>query len=216
VTRPQWSRDNSSIYVLLEDNRTRDLASVPAAGGATRRVTTDHSEISAYEMEDANKVAILSSTPSSPREIFAFDGRETRQLTHQNQEWLARVKLGSVEEINFKSKDGTVINGFVTKPPDFVAGRRYPTLLRIHGGPVSQFTNQFEFEWQLFAAHGYVVVTANPRGSSGRGQDFSKAIYADWGNKDAQDVLAAVDYAVAQGIADPERLGIGGWSYGGM
>ncbi|MHC5722337.1 MAG: prolyl oligopeptidase family serine peptidase, partial [Nostoc sp.] len=71
------------------------------------------------------------------------------------------------------------------------------------------------FDWQMFAAHGYVVVAVNPRGSSGRGEAFSKAIYADWGNKDVQDVLAAVDYVEAQGIADPSRLGIGGWSYGG-
>ncbi|HMG33815.1 MAG TPA: S9 family peptidase [Blastocatellia bacterium] len=216
VNRPQWSRDGSSVYCLLEDDRTRVLAQVPAAGGPVKRVMTDRREISGYEVGDSNKIALISSDPLSPREIFAVGDRQLRQLTHQNQEWLSKVKLGSVEEISFKSKDGTAINGFVTKPPDYVAGRRYPTLLRIHGGPVSQFSNQFDFEWQLFAAHGYVVVTANPRGSSGRGQDFSKTIYADWGNKDAQDVLAAVDYVVAQGIADPDKLGIGGWSYGGM
>jgi dipeptidyl aminopeptidase/acylaminoacyl peptidase len=81
---------------------------------------------------------------------------------------------------------------------------------------VYQFSNEFMFDWQLFAARGYVVVGCNPRGSSGRGEKFATAIYADWGNKDAQDVLAAVDYVVAQGIADPARLGVGGWSYGGM
>jgi dipeptidyl aminopeptidase/acylaminoacyl peptidase len=89
-------------------------------------------------------------------------------------------------------------------------------VLRIHGGPVSQFANEFDFAWQLLAAQGYAVVAANPRGSSGRGEKFSMAIWADWGNKDGQDVLAAVDYAVAQGVADPSRLGVGGWSYGGI
>ena len=89
-------------------------------------------------------------------------------------------------------------------------------MLRIHGGPVYQFSNEFDFGWQLLAAEGFAVVAANPRGSSGRGEKFSTAIWADWGNKDAQDVLAAVDYAVAQGVADPERLGVGGWSYGGI
>jgi dipeptidyl aminopeptidase/acylaminoacyl peptidase len=81
---------------------------------------------------------------------------------------------------------------------------------------VSQYDKSFSFEDQLFAANGYVVVLPNPRGSSGYGQDFSRAIFADWGNKDTQDVLAEVDYAVAQGYADPGRLGVGGWSYGGI
>ena len=93
---------------------------------------------------------------------------------------------------------------------------RYPTLLRIHGGPVAQYTHSFNFEAHLFAANGYLVVTTNPRGSSGYGQEFSEAIWADWGNKDYDDVMAGVDYAIAQGWADPERLGVGGWSYGGI
>src|SRR6185369_15886860 len=119
-------------------------------------------------------------------------------------------------EIAFPSKDGTEIHGFVVKPPGYVAGRRYPTILWIHGGPVSQFANAFMMNWQILAAKGYVVLGANPRGSSGRGEAFSSAIYADWGEKDTEDVLGAVDYAVKQGIADPDRLGVGGWSYGGI
>ena len=114
------------------------------------------------------------------------------------------------------SRDGTRISGFVVTPPDYVRGRRYPTVLQIHGGPVSQFANSFMPTWQILAAQGYVVVAANPRGSSGRGEGFAAAIYADWGNKDSEDVLAAVDYAVQQGYADPQRLGVGGWSYGGI
>ena len=129
---------------------------------------------------------------------------------------LAEVRLGAVEETKFKSKDGTEIHGFLVKPPDYAAGKRYPTILRIHGGPVGQFECSFEEEWQWFAANGYVVVAANPRGSSGRGEKFQTAIWADWGNVDTQDVLAAVDDAVARGIADPDRLGVGGWSYGSM
>ena len=145
-----------------------------------------------------------------------MEGKQLRQLSHQNDEWLASVKLASTEPISFASKDGTRISGFVVKPPGYVAGQRYPTLLWIHGGPVSQYANSFTMPWQIFAAHGYVVVAANPRGSSGRGEAFSTAIYKDWGGKDTEDVLAAVDYVVQQGIADPNRLGVGGWSYGGI
>ena len=107
------------------------------------------------------------------------------------------------------------MDGFVTRPPD-APQRPLPTILRIHGGPVSQYSTAFRFEWQLFAANGYAVVAANPRGSSGYGHAFSRAIWADWGNKDYEDVMAAVDHVVEMGVADPQRLGVGGWSYGGI
>src|SRR5207244_9656823 len=162
------------------------------------------------------KVAVLASAPLERAEVFALDGTTLRPLSRQNDAWLSRVRLGPVEPISFKSRDGTAINGFVVKPPDFVSGKRYPAILRIHGGPVSQFQYEFDFQLQTLAGRGYVVIVANPRGSSGRGERFSTAIFADWGSKDAQDVLAAVDHAVAQGLADPARLGVGGWSCGGV
>ena len=126
------------------------------------------------------------------------------------------MKLSPLEEIRFKSADGAEIHGFIVKPLDYQPGKKYPTILRIHGGPVGQYGNEFYLDWQLYAARGYLVVAPNPRGSSGRGQAFSKAIYADWGNLDRSDVLAAVDHVVAEGLADPARLGVGGWSYGAM
>ena len=159
---------------------------------------------------------VLHSTPTRPPELFAVEGDSLRQLSRQNESWLRGVRLAPVEEISFKSRDGTPINGFLVRPLDYRPGTRVPTVLKIHGGPVYQFSNDFDLEWQLLAAEGLAVVAANPRGSSGRGEKFSTAIYADWGNKDSQDVLAAVDYAVSVGVADPDRLGVGGWSYGGI
>jgi dipeptidyl aminopeptidase/acylaminoacyl peptidase len=126
------------------------------------------------------------------------------------------LALAPTESTSFKSKDGTEIHGFLVRPSASEVGKPQPTVLRIHGGPVWEFYYEFRRDWQLLAAHGFVVVACNPRGSSGRGLDFAKAIFADWGNRDAQDVLAAVDDAVAKGVADPDRLGIFGWSYGGM
>ena len=216
MTRPHWSADGTSIYFVLEDNRNEQLARVPVSGGAVERLVAGGRVVGAFDVSATGKIALLSSTPNEPTEVFTLEGREPRRLTRQNDELFAKLKLAAVEEISFKSKDGTAINGFIVKPPDYQPGKRYPTILRIHGGPVSQFDNSFFFDWQILAARGYVLVAANPRGSSGRGEAFSKAIWADWGNKDAQDVLAAVDYALAQGIADPARLGVGGWSYGGM
>ena len=216
VASPAWSSDGSSITFLLEDDRTVGLARVPATGGAIERLVSGSRVVSAFAAGANGRLAVLASTPLVPAEVFALDGTTLRPLSRQNDAWLSRVKLGAVEPISFKSRDGTAINGFAVKPPDFVSGKRYPTVLRIHGGPVSQYQHEFDFQLQTLAGHGYLVVVANPRGSSGRGERFSTAIFADWGNKDAQDVLAAVDYVVAQGLADPARLGVGGWSYGGI
>jgi dipeptidyl aminopeptidase/acylaminoacyl peptidase len=217
VLSPRWSADGKSILFLLEDDRVFHLARVLASGGQIDRLVQGRRTVSDYSVGPAGKLAVLASTPAQPDEIFAAEGAALRRLTTTNDAWLAQVRLAPVEEISFSSKDGTEIHGFLVKPPDYRPGKRYPTILRIHGGPVWQFYNDFaNLDWQLFAAHGFVVVAANPRGSSGRGEKFSTAIWADWGNKDGQDVLAAVDYAVAQGIADSSRLGVGGWSYGGI
>jgi len=216
VASPEWSSDGSSITFLLEDDRAVGLARIPAAGGAIERLVSGPRVVSAFTAGAGGKLAVLASTPLVPDEVFALDGTTLRPLSHQNDEWLARTKLGDVEPITFKSRDGTAINGFTVKPPDAVPGKRYPTILRIHGGPVSQYQYEFDSQLQTLAGRGYLVVVANPRGSSGRGERFATAIFADWGTKDAQDVLAAVDYAVAQGLADPARLGVGGWSYGGI
>jgi dipeptidyl aminopeptidase/acylaminoacyl peptidase len=134
---------------------------------------------------------------------------------------ISEIALGAVEDIRFKSKDGADIHGIVVKPPSFVEGRKYPTLLWIHGGPNGQDDHSLEldgyqFEPQMFAARGFVVLRVNYRGGSGRGLAFAKVILADWGHKEVEDLLAGVDYLAAVGIADRDRLAIGGWSYGGI
>ena len=124
--------------------------------------------------------------------------------------------IASTEIISFESFDGTKIFGLLTKPHDFDPNKKYPLLIRIHGGPVSQYGVRFSMEWQIFASNGYLVLAINPRGSSGRGEEFQKAIYADWGNVDAKDIIAAADFISEKPYVDPDRLGIGGWSYGSM
>jgi len=153
-------------------------------------------------------------------EIAACTRRGVRRFVFYDDALLAGLQLAPIEEISFKSRDGTTINGFMVKPPDYREGTRYPTVLRIHGGPVSQFGCAMDLWYdpclQVLAARGYVVLAVNPRGSSGRGEAFARSVFADWGDKDAQDVIAAVDFAIARGVADQERLGVGGWSYGGI
>jgi dipeptidyl aminopeptidase/acylaminoacyl peptidase len=115
----------------------------------------------------------------------------------------------------FSSADGTQVETFVTTPPDFEKGRRYPTILKIHGGPIGQFTYGYDFGAQFFAANGYVVVEPNPRGSTGQGQSFMNAIFKSWGVTDYPDVIGAVDHVIEMGYADPDRLAVFGYSYGG-
>ena len=220
VGSPRFADGGSTILFTVEDDQAIHLAKMPAAGGAIQRVVTGRRVVPSFSPAANGRIAILAGTALAPNEVFAAAAAagagEPRPLSRQNDEFLSQVRLGAVEETRFSSKDGTEIHGFLVKPPGFEAGRRYPAILRIHGGPVGQFENVFDEEWHWFAARGYVVIAANPRGSSGRGEKFQSAIYADWGHRDTQDVLAAVDDAVKRGIADPERLGVGGWSYGGM
>jgi dipeptidyl aminopeptidase/acylaminoacyl peptidase len=215
VRQPEFAPDGS-IYFRLEDGGEEHLARIPVAGGAVTHVIGGPRVAGAFSVARDGTVAALVGESQRPDEVFVVKGGAVRQLTDANHDLLAELRLGAVEEIHFKSKDGTAVGGFVIKPPGFSPELKYPALLRIHGGPVSQHDRSFSFEDQLFAASGYVVVLPNPRGSSGYGQDFSRAIFADWGNKDTQDVLAAVDHVIAQGFVDPDRLGVGGWSYGGI
>jgi dipeptidyl aminopeptidase/acylaminoacyl peptidase len=216
VESPRFSPDGRSIYFILEDGGNEHLARVPAAGGAVERVVAGERSIAAYTLSPKGELAVLESTPRYPNEISAVEGGSLRRLTTVNDEFLKGIRLGEVRRFQATSPDGTKVDAFLTLPPDAKPGKKLPTILRIHGGPTSQFNTAFSLEWQILAAQGYAVIGANPRGSTGYGLAFSRAIWADWGNKDYQDVMAAVDQAIAMGVADPDRLGVGGWSYGGI
>ncbi|WP_309662864.1 S9 family peptidase [Sphingomonas sp.] len=213
VGKPMWSADGRSLRFIVEDDKTQWLGSVGVAGGPIKRLAGGRAVINTIDQAKAKQVALITD-PSHPPEVFAIEGTTLRPLSHQNA-WLADVQLAPVDDTSFKSRDGTEVHGFLLRPVGGTTGRA-PTILRLHGGPQSQFDYGFSFEWQLLAANGYAVVAANPRGGTGRGQDYAKALYADWGGVAVPDVLGAVDDAVARGIADPNRLGVGGWSYGGM
>ena len=222
VSRPQFTPDGSSIVFIIEEGGNSHLARVAAAGGPIDRILSGEREINAYDLSKTNALVVLETRPDQPSEISLVDAGSTRRLTHVNDEFLAKVALGPVERFKAKSADGTMIDAFLTRPnasagkPFDSAQGRLPTILRIHGGPVSQYSTGFNLEWQMLAAKGFAVVAANPRGSSGYGRDFSRALWAAWGEKDYEDVMAAVDTAIAMGVADPDRLGVGGWSYGGI
>jgi dipeptidyl aminopeptidase/acylaminoacyl peptidase len=217
--KPRWSGDGRSIYALVEQSRVIHLSRVDLASGQVSEMT--HGNRFDYDLSVAHRpgaedrVVVLGEGDQRPYRIAAVEPGALRVLADHN-EFLAQRRLAPVEDFHFRAGDGTQIDGLLVKPVDYQPGRRYPTIVRLHGGPVYQFSHEFMLDWQLYAANGYAVVAVNPRGSSGRGFDFAKAIYADWGNVDVQDVLAGVDHAVAMGVADPARLGVGGWSYGAI
>jgi dipeptidyl aminopeptidase/acylaminoacyl peptidase len=215
VSAPAFSQDGRSLIFLVADDRSEYPARVSVAGGAIEPLLRQPMVGSGLSCK-AGHTALLVSTDSAPAAVFALENGSLRQVSHQNDRLFSELDLGSVEDISFKSSDGTEVRGLITKPLHFEAGHKYPTLLRIHGGPNGQDGHAFSYEHQLFAAHGYVVVSINYRGSSGRGHKYGESIFADWGHREVADLLAGVDHVESMGIADPERLGIGGWSYGGI
>jgi dipeptidyl aminopeptidase/acylaminoacyl peptidase len=211
-----WSRDGQSIRTVVEDDRAAYVARVNVATGAVERLTTGRRVATSIAARDDHTLALVAATANEPFEVHALEGGQLRRLSRQNDDWLAKVQLASTEDFTCTAKDGTAVNGLVVKPAGFQAGKKYPAILYIHGGPNGQDQHAFSFDREYIAASGYVVLAVNYRGSSGRGSAYQKAIFGDWGNKEVVDLLAGVDWAVASGLADPGRLGIGGWSYGGI
>jgi dipeptidyl aminopeptidase/acylaminoacyl peptidase len=216
----EFSADGASVVALIEDDGSMYPARLDLASTDSTRLVATPITVAAVTAAGGH-VAMVASTDTTAAEVYALEGTRARRLTTHGDALLGKVQLGATEDIRFKSRDGTEVHGMLVKPPGYVAGRKYPTILWIHGGPNGQDEHSadfdsYQFRRHLLAAAGYVVLGVNYRGSSGRGLNYAKAIYADWGHKEVEDLLAGVDAVVARGIADPARLGIGGWSYGGI
>lgn len=215
MLHPQFSSDGAWLYFQLEDDRSVTLARVPTAGGPVERLLPPGRVVSAVAAGKQG-VAVIAETGTAPGEVQVLEGSTLRPLTTRNAAVLATLELGAVEAVDLQSQDGTPIGAMLVKPPQFKKGVRYPLMLWIHGGPVMQDQHAFDSFAQYFAAQGYLVLSPNYRGSAGKGFAFARAISGDWGHLEVKDVLGAVDGLVAQGLADPQRLVVGGWSYGGM
>jgi dipeptidyl aminopeptidase/acylaminoacyl peptidase len=216
VRAPRFSADGKSIYFTYEDDRSVQVARLARSGGRHEMLTPRGQVVRDFDVASNGRLVASIAMPNKPAELYAIDGTTQRALTRHNQAWLDELHLGAMSEETYTGKDGVAIGAMVVKPPDFVAGKRYPMALWIHGGPVGQDQNDFNAFAQLFAARGYVVLRPNYRGSSGRGFQFSRVIGQDWGNLEVRDVLTAVDGLLAQGFVDPDQLVLGGWSYGAM
>lgn len=225
VTRPapndrfvyglEWSRNARSLYALVEGPQVQHLSRIDLATDKLTPLTQGARKDMAFSLALNGNLVVLGGDDMHPGRLAALEKGRLRTLADPNK-WLESTRLARTKLLHFRSADGTPLDALLVEPLDYVPGKRYPTIVSVHGGPVWQFFHVFRPYWQIFAANGYAVLAVNPRGSSGRGFEFSRQIFADWGNKDRHDVLAGVEHAVQLGIADPDRLGIEGWSYGGI
>ena len=216
ISHPRFVADGDRVLFTVEDDMTNQLASVPAKGGEVERLLAGRLSASAFEIAENGRIVIRIGRIDRPWELYTVESGKAVRLTTHNDDLLAERPWQDAEAISFESPDGTEVHGLLMRPVGPEKSGPHPTVLWIHGGPTSQFGYEPRRDPQLFAAHGYAVLLLNPRGSTGRGVEFSRGIYAAWGSVDVADVLAGVDFAVAEGIADPDRLVVGGWSYGGM
>jgi len=221
VSSPAFAPDGSEIWFGLEDSGENHIAAYDLGDGSVRRITEGPISVRGWHVGPEGTAVARVARTDLPGDLFRLAGGDgaalgLQRLTSTNASLLSRLTLGEVREERWQSENGVEVEGFVHLPPDYREGQRYPLLLRLHGGPVSQYSHSFNFEAHLFAANGYVVLTPNPRGSSGYGQDFSSALWANWGDPDFADVMAGVDHLIDQGIVDADRMGVGGWSYGGI
>ena len=212
----KFTSGGEGILVTISDEGEGHVARIDAETGAVTRLIEGEIRASGFSVGPDGLLATVISDPHTPGEVFIQRGIERTQLTQVNDSLMAAVQLAEVRNVHFNSPDGTEIEGWVFFPPGYEEGQRYPTLLRIHGGPNGMYGVGFNTEAQILAANGYLVLITNPRGSSGYGREFGFALWQKWGIPDFEDVMAGVDYVIDQGWADPDRLGVGGWSYGGI
>lgn len=214
VFDPAWSPDGKSIYFTIENEGMQPIMAADVRTGRLSQYVSGQFAIYDYDVAGNGDLALRLTNPTLPSEIFLKSGRQLTQVTRTNEAVLDTLDLAKPQFVSFDNPDGISVDEFIYPAKD-VTGPA-PAILFNHGGPVAQYDYSFEPFAQLFAANGYATVMVNPRGSSGKGEDFKKAIFAEWGVKDFADVMAGVDTAVDLGLVDPDRLGVGGWSYGGI
>ena len=225
MANPLWRGDSKAVYALAESEGAAHVYQMDLDGGSRALTTGNVRFASAYASQESftmsrdGRFAITRSSYGEPKEIVTFTAAEpgrVARLTYTNEALLAANAPGAVEEIRYPSFDGKSIQGWVIKPPKFDPARKYPLILDIHGGPHAMYGVEFNWQMQVYAARGYVVLYTNPRGSTGYGEEFGNVIHARYPGDDYKDLMAGVDAVVAKGYIDPQRLYVTGGSGGGI
>ena len=216
MSSPIFSNDGKSVFALASDHGSRPLVKFDLSSGDKKNITPGELSVRSYEIGNKDKIITLMSSHHSPFNFYHLKDDELINLTNYNKELLKNTKLAKVKRLIVSGWKNEPVESFIYYPPDYDSQNIYPTIFVLHGGPVSQHDTSFDEFAQLYAAKGYVAVLPNPHGSSGYGQAYSYALNKKWGVSDFADVDAIADYLVKNGISNPNKLGVGGWSYGGI
>ena len=217
VFNPVFSANGNDLLTITEFQGQQQLVRVDLDTHEIEVVLGQQDVVSDFDEAPNGQLYALINRPQYPGEIFTTNEDGTWfQLSAVHEALLADIEFGAVEKHEFESEPGVTIEAFYLFPPGYQKEHSYPAVLHIHGGPQAQWDFGFNYEAQLLAAQGYVVVMPNPRGSFGYGQKFASAINKDWGGPDFIDVMAAMDFGIDKGWIDSERMAVYGWSYGGM
>ena len=210
-----WANDSKSIYALVEDDRAQNIMQINASSGEVKSFTSEMAVYSALHINENGTMVALYSNTNTPDEIYiASSNNNFQRITSLQDAFLAPLKKVVVKGISAIASDKNKVNGILYLPDS--NSKKLPLILFIHGGPVGQDDYSFDMSRQIYAAAGYAVAAVNYRGSSGRGANYTKTIYADWGNKEVKDIIAITNQLIKEGIADSSKLAIAGWSYGGI
>ena len=224
VGSPVWAADGRAVYVSYDDHGETKVARV-GLDGSVRTVAEGLSGADfdrpytggSFSVARDGSVAFSSGSATRPSDVMLMRGGARRQLTRLNGELLDNKTLGQVQRLDFASSfDQRPIEAWITLPPNHQEGQRHPLILEIHGGPFAAYGPHFSTDDQLYAAAGYAVLSVNPRGSTSYGEEFANLIHHAYPGHDYEDLMSAVDAAVARGFADPEHLFVTGGSGGGV
>ncbi|OGU15719.1 MAG: hypothetical protein A3K13_12310 [Gemmatimonadetes bacterium RIFCSPLOWO2_12_FULL_68_9] len=217
---PEWSPDGSTVAFQAEIHGSVHLFRVPARGGAVTQVTQGLRQLGGFSMSaDGKMTAYTSSDITHPSELFAAqsNGSGEKRLSSFNDKYLAEVTAIPADTLWYESVGGLKIQGWLHQPYGYEAGKKYPLVLYIHGGPHGQYGNVYFHEFQMLAGQGYWTLFTNPRGSTGYGHDFTYATRQRWGMEDYQDLMKAVDQVIRRTAqVDTTRMAVLGGSYGGF
>ncbi len=213
-----WAADGKGLYFIVQDKGTSNLWFAPL-GAAAKQVTTGTHMLGQVDIAKNGIAFAVRSSYTLPPDLVRFDLKKPAgftQLTDVNADILAGVKLGEVEEVWYTSSGGAKVEGWVVKPPGFTPAKKYPLILEIHGGPHGNYNTGFNFQFQNFAANGFVVLYTNPRGSTSYGSAFGNAIFRAYPSVDYDDLMAGVDTVIGRGYVDTRHMYVGGCSGGGV
>jgi dipeptidyl aminopeptidase/acylaminoacyl peptidase len=216
----QWSADSQTLWFMVQEEIHHVIYRVAVSGGAPVRVTSGVYDGAFQVSADGRTLVVARQATDRPVDLFALnaDGTVRHRLTDQNRDILARLALQPAEPFWSDGDGGTPVHSFLVKPPSFDAGKKYPVVFLVHGGPQGAWADSWSYRWNpnMFTARGYVAVLVNPRGSTGYGQRFTDEISQDWGGKVYTDLMNALDHALATyPFLDGDRVAAAGASYGG-